>query len=161
MLFGPMRIKMQGWNETSRVFICHAPKFKITSPIFNFQPAFPAPFAPRSASKQQFCSSLAVLSIDVQLDLTLLFSFQPTPAPPTMMPRSPRPHPTFPNPKNGSFLVNFIIVSTPPQRHPWLQPARRRAAPGCFLALFDQQEYRPRGSAAPQWGGKIERPNNN
>ncbi len=30
MLFGPMRIKKQGWNETSRVFIRHARKFKIT-----------------------------------------------------------------------------------------------------------------------------------
>jgi hypothetical protein len=28
-------------------------------------------------------------------------------------------------------------------------------------ALFDQQEHRPRGSAALQWGGKIEQPNDN
>ncbi len=55
MLFGLMRIKKQGWNETSRVFIRHAPKFKITSPILNFQSAFPAPFTPRSASKQYLC----------------------------------------------------------------------------------------------------------
>ena len=53
MLFGPMRIKKRGWNETSRFFISHTPKFKITNPIFNFHSAFPAPFAPRSATKQR------------------------------------------------------------------------------------------------------------
>jgi hypothetical protein len=36
-----------------------------------------------------------------------------------------------------------------------------KAVPRCFLALFSQQEHRPRGSATPQWGGKIERPNDN
>ena len=64
-----------------------------------------------------------------------------------------------------------MLLSTPPLRHPWLQPVRVRWVRAVLFdqqsrapmkeASFDQHKHCPRGSAAPQWEGKIKRQHDN
>jgi hypothetical protein len=77
-----------------------------------------------------------------------------------MMPHSPRPRPSFPNPKIAPW-GEFYRCRRPLPRaiHGSNQRGEdgrvlfylsNKAAHGCFLALFHQHEHRPRESAAPQ-----------